>query len=44
MNKLELIATLKKKSRLTKYQAAEFVDTFFDELLKIMNHIRAQSQ
>ncbi|MBF0233338.1 MAG: integration host factor subunit beta [Desulfamplus sp.] len=32
MNKLELIATLKEKSKLTKYEAAEVVNTFFEAL------------
>lgn len=32
MNKLELIQTLRKKSKITKQEAAEVVDTFFEEM------------
>ena len=37
MNKLELIATLKEKCRLTKPQATVVVETFFDEMIKAMS-------
>ena len=36
MNKLELIATLKDKTGLTKHEAAFVVETFFDELEKAL--------
>ena len=36
MNKLELIAALKEKTRLTKPEATEVVHIFFDEMAKAM--------
>lgn len=38
MNKLELISTLKQKTGLTKAEAADVVQTFFDSLTEALTH------